>query len=322
MIQYYDPSRDEFFFDRHRSSFEAILYYYNTGGILRRPSNVDSELFLEEVKFFELGKDLILGLQNIDASAEEDRPLPRNLLKRKIWLLFEYPESSYQSRILAFISVLAVCISIFEFCIETLPDFQLVPIDLRQTVGHHPQDEGDSELSFADPFFFAETLCIMFFVFEYLIRALTCPNFFTFSKEISNVIDLVAILPYFLNLIYSLDEQQVENGGPVKENKAVSLTVLRIIRLVRVFRILKLSRHNRGLKVLGKTLKSSFRELGLLMFFLMVGVMVFSSVIFFAEAQYENTPFKSVPTGFWFGVVTMTTLGYGDLVPVGECNIN
>lgn len=61
----------------------------------------------------------------------------------------------------------------------------------------------------------------------------------------------------------------------------------RAIRLVRVFRIFKLSRHSKGLQILGLTLKASLRELALLMFFLFIGVVLFSSAVYYAEADSD-----------------------------------
>ena len=93
-----------------------------------------------------------------------------------------------------------------------------------------------------------------------------------------NMIDLVAIIPYFITLatIVAEKEEVIAPKAPVAPNKegnnqAMSLAILRVIRLVRVFRIFKLSRHSKGLQILGRTLKASMRELGLLMFFLFIG---------------------------------------------------
>ena len=56
-VRYFDPLRNEYFFDRNRPSFDAILYYYQSNGRLRRPVNVPLDVFTEEIKFFELGEE-------------------------------------------------------------------------------------------------------------------------------------------------------------------------------------------------------------------------------------------------------------------------
>lgn len=120
-----------------------------------------------------------------------------------------------------------------------------------------------------------------------------------------NIIDLVAIAPYFITLASDLSSTS-DDGD--QSNKGMSLAILRVIRLVRVFRIFKLSRHSKGLQILGQTLKASMRELGLLIFFLLIGVILFSSAVYFAEIDNKQSQFTSIPEAFWWAVVTMTTV--------------
>jgi hypothetical protein len=105
------------------------------------------------------------------------------------------------------------------------------------------------------------------------------------------------------------------------------------LRVFRVFRIFKFSRHSQGLRILGYTLKSCASELGFLVFSLAMAIIIFATVMFYAEKnvdgklkqsftilldffinlrfsiQYSGTNFTSIPAAFWYTIVTMTTLG-------------
>ena len=281
--RWYLASRNMLFFDRNRQAFEAILYYYQTGGILIRPPSVPMVLFAEEIAFFELGEEACLQVQMDEGYIQEaNRELPKNATLRKIWQLFECPDTSQAARLLALWSVFVIVLSITVFCIETLPQFR---------------KESDEE-----PWFSLELGCICWFTFEYVARFISSPSKWKFAKSFMNIIDLLAILPYFITL-------------SLNSNKSAPLSVLRVVRLVRVFRIFKLSRHSLGLRILGHTLKASVSELGMLIFFLILGVIVFSSAIFYCE-EGVNKEFISIPDAFWYSLVTMTTVGYGDKYPV------
>ncbi|KAK5935633.1 hypothetical protein CgunFtcFv8_020980 [Champsocephalus gunnari] len=308
-IRYFDPLRNEYFFDRNRPSFDAILYYYQSGGRLKRPANVPFDIFSEEVKFYELGEEAILKFREDEGFVkEEEKPLPEDEFKRQIWLLFEYPESSSPARGIAVVSVLVIVISIVIFCMETLPEFRDEKEYLQPRLNSTQPDHGFTP--FNDPFFIVETVCIIWFSFEITVRFFACPSKPVFFKNIMNTIDIVSILPYFITLGTDLAQHQ-ENG-----QQAMSFAILRIIRLVRVFRIFKLSRHSKGLQILGHTLRASMRELALLIFFLVIGVILFSSAVYFAEADEPSSQFTSIPDAFWWAVVTMTTVGYGDMKPI------
>ncbi|CAL8352579.1 unnamed protein product [Gadus morhua 'NCC'] len=312
--RYFDPLRNEYFFDRNRPSFDAILYYYQSGGRIRRPVNVPIDIFSEEIRFYQLGEEAMEKFREDEGFIkEEERILPNNEFQKQVWLLFEYPESSGPARGIAIVSVLVILISIVIFCLETLPEFR----DDKEARGATTLVNGTASSDggpnpFTDPFFIIETLCIIWFSFELLVRFFACPSKTVFSKNLMNVIDIVAIIPYFITLGTELAETSQSSGG----QQAMSLAILRVIRLVRVFRIFKLSRHSKGLQILGQTLKASMRELGLLIFFLFIGVILFSSAVYFAEADDPSSSFTSIPDAFWWAVVTMTTVGYGDMHPV------
>lgn len=203
---------------------------------------------------------------------------------------------------------------------ETLPEFR---DELDQVISTTAQPFNRTEslsgeslfggqpTPFNDPFFVIETACIAWFFFELCVRFFACPSKREFFNNLMNIIDVISIIPYFITLVTELATTPQESTG-----QNMSLAILRIIRLVRVFRIFKLSRHSKGLQILGQTLKASMRELGLLIFFLFIGVILFSSAIYFAEVDEPTTQFVSIPDGFWWAVVTMTTVGYGDMCPV------
>ncbi|KAF6773319.1 hypothetical protein AHF37_06522 [Paragonimus kellicotti] len=354
--RYYDSLRNEYFFDRNRPSFDAILYYYQSGGRLRRPVNVPIDVFTEEIQFYEIDEDAIEKYRDDEGFIREEvKVLPENELQRKIWLLFEYPESSMPARVIAVISILVIILSIVIFCIETLPHFKhykvitlekyessvvdQMPVgsNISQTetelttippdqydqntfennnclTNQHPLEcliiTDDDSPGIEDPFFLVETVCIVWFTFDLLVRFASSPEKLVFFRNIMNFIDIVAIIPYFITLGTMLAE------ASRTQNQAMSLAILRVIRLVRVFRIFKLSRHSKGLQILGQTLKASTRELGLLVFFLLICVILFSSAVYFAEIDSDRTYFRSIPDAFWWAVVTMTTVGYGDMRPV------
>ncbi|XP_028652112.2 potassium voltage-gated channel subfamily A member 10 [Erpetoichthys calabaricus] len=326
-MEYFDPMRNEYFFDRNRPSFDGILYYYQSGGKVRRPANVPIDVFADEIIFYELGTEAMEQFREDEGFIKEvEVPLPSNEIHRQFWLLFEYPESSNAARGIALVSIFVIVVSIIIFCLETLPEFRddrdylvedpdlfnLTEDDSFETTAPPmPSQRSPRSTAFSDPFFVIETACIVWFFFELSVRFFVCPSKQEFFRNIMNIIDVVSIIPYFVTLITELVATPEPSSG-----QTMSLAILRIIRLVRVFRIFKLSRHSKGLQILGQTLKASMRELGLLIFFLFIGVILFSSAVYFAEVDEPQTQFTSIPDGFWWAVVTMTTVGYGDMCPI------
>ena len=141
---------------------------------------------------------------------------------------------------------------------------------------------------------------LTFFTVELFLRIVTTPNKILFIRNYQNWIDFLSVVPSYLLLIFP-------------ENAWIQHLV--IIRLLRVFKFFKLSY---GLQVLLHTLKGSLHELTLLLLILLIPVVIFSSLVYAFEfgLYKENPKFNSIPRSFWWCLITMATVGYGDLVPV------
>ena len=310
-IRYWDAKRKEYFFDRYRPTFPSILYYYQSGGRLKRPVEVPVDIFIEELEFFELGDSVIEQFKISEGFIVEDENfvVPEGMCMRKIWETFEYPDSSILAKILAIISVIFILTSVASFCLETLPQFHNDTCTEVVSVVNETTVVTESYPNYLNPFFIVESCCITWFVIELVMRTISCPCKLTFIKSWLNWIDLASILPYFLFLIIFFISHTCTTNS-----KSAFLSVLRVLRVIRVF---KLSKHSVGLKILGKTLQMSLSELTMFALFLGIGVISFAAAIYYAESQEDHLFFTSIPDAFWWAVVSMTTVGYGDVYPTG-----
>ena len=306
--RFWDSRRNEFFIDRHRPSFQAVLYYYQSGGRLRRPIEVPEDIFLEELEFYLLGEETIREYKEKEGFLlEQQRTLPKVEWQRRIWLFCEEPDSSMYAKVFAVVSVICILISIINFCMETLPSFKR-PRCVNQTMS-----DGVTYMmlpNYRDAFFIVESVCVTWFTIEFIFRFISCPSKLVFIKNIMNIFDILAIVPYFITLI-----TEAAATGPCTNAKKGGSFIF--IRVLRVFRVFKLSKHSQGLRILGLTIKTSLRELGMFFFFLIVAMVIFSAAAYYAEQGEPNTQLDSIPGAFWWAIVTMTTVGYGDVTPVG-----
>ena len=157
-----------------------------------------------------------------------------------------------------------------------------------------------------DAFFYVECVCNAWFTFELFIRFLSCPDILHFIRSSVNIIDFIATLSFYIDLGLSHLASHLENAD-----------VLEFFSIIRILRLFKLTRHSSGLKILLQTFRASAKELMLLVFFLVLGIIIFASLVYYAEriAPNPDNDFNSIPLGLWWALVTMTTVGYGDMVP-------
>lgn len=169
-----------------------------------------------------------------------------------------------------------IILSLISFSLETLPDLSEEFRNILKKI---------------------EFITILIFTIEYLLRLFTVDNKFKFIFSFYGIIDLLAILPFYLSF-------------------GIDLRSIRIFRLFRLFRIFKMLRFNKAIQHLLKAFKSIKEEL--ILFFVMSSFLLFlSSVgIYYFENTAQPEIFKSVFHSFWWAIATFTTVGYGDIYPI------
>lgn len=222
------------------------------------------------------------------------------------------------------ISMFFVCLSIAVFCLETYEKFR-VPINDKvkpinktgmylkeSTTGDFcikTSTELKYEFSDTQPHIVMQIMdyiCAAYFTTEYTIRIFFAPKKFKFIRQPLNVIDIFCLIPHLIAIILVTINPNDSTSQLFK-----SMLALRTVRILRVFKLMK---HYSAFNILVYTIKVSIKELMLMIIFLLTGVLIFASVIFYVES--EN--FENIPIGIWWALVTMTTVGYGDKVPKSE----
>lgn len=174
-----------------------------------------------------------------------------------------------------FIQVLIIA-SLISFSISTLPDLS---------------DKAHKTLEIF------EAVSVIIFSIEYLLRVITAKNPLNYIFSFYGIIDLAAILPFYLS-------------------KGLDLRSLRVLRLFRLFRLLKLVRYSNALKRLARAFILAREELIIFSIASVFFLFLSAAGIYFFENPVQPDKFSSIFSSLWWAVVSLTTVGYGDLYPI------
>ncbi|XP_040896438.1 potassium voltage-gated channel subfamily V member 2-like [Toxotes jaculatrix] len=322
----YSVCKNEFFFDRDPAFFHHICHFYTSGvlWVIREMCPINFE---EEIAYWGLSlKDTqrcccIVFEEKVD-EVKDDLKVERELMaeievkyddecfkdmifgnvRKTLWNIVENPYSSSLAKAFTVLSNFFVLFSIMAMTLNTVEELQVY------------RSNGKTHMEWV------EIITIVFFTFEYLIRLVTTPNIIMFLKSGLNFVDMVAVMPYFFQIIFEAftDTEDVNTHEDLKAMARVSKFshVLKVVKLLRVFRILKLARHSTGMKAFGFTLRQCYQQASCLLLFIAMGIFTFSALLHSAERDTEGSPISSIPYAWWWAAVSISTVGYGDVVPV------
>nr|XP_057907399.1 potassium voltage-gated channel subfamily G member 1 isoform X2 [Doryrhamphus excisus] len=325
----YDVARNEFFFDRSPCAFRTILTFLRAGK-LRSLREMCALSFREELLYWGVPEESLEWccrrrlqrrleeLEAVERAAEEDQ-LPRDpnesdsegrpaesrlsAFMAELRDMVERPHSGLPGKIFACLSVLFVTITAVNLSISTMPAMRR-------------EEEAGTCSQMCYNIFIVETVCVAWFSLEFSLRFIQDRSKLSFLRQPLNLIDVLAILPYYITLLVdaaSTAERRPASGTSYLDKVGL---VLRVLRALRILYVMRLARHSLGLQTLGLTARRCTREFGLLLLFLCVAIALYSPLLYLMENEMAAAPeFTSIPATYWWAVITMTTVGYGDMVP-------
>ncbi|VDI00093.1 Hypothetical predicted protein [Mytilus galloprovincialis] len=335
--KHFRSNKKEYFFDRDPAMFKAILNYLRTGE-LHMPPYMCGPAAKLELEFWGIPDSIIerccythynaynstlraLNRLEKDRHGSFDYPVDTHTTRKmskwkrirsKASIILNHPERSKSAKVYGMVSLLVVAISILSFLAETHPSIQVkrtvydVSFVYNATTNLTTNSTTEKEVIMPHPVLdIIDHSCMAFFTIEYILRVVLSLRRLVYVRSLMGIIDLFALLPDYIQLIMFSISKHLAHSSFTR-----IITILKITRILRIFRLV---RHVPGLWILVYTLKASLRELLLMVAFLFVGMLIFSSLIYYVD---DREIFTSIPHSFWWALITMTTVGYGDMYPV------
>ncbi|MBU79590.1 MAG: ion transporter [Flavobacteriales bacterium] len=154
-------------------------------------------------------------------------------------------------------------------------------------------------LNYSDFLNISEWIITIVFSIEYILRLMCVKKPFKFIISLYGIIDLLSIIPKYISILFFGTQY---------------LGALRALRLLRVFRILKMTRYIGESNTLMKALIASRAKVGVFIFSVLVICIIFGTLMYMIEP--DESGFTSIPEGIYWSIVTLTTVGYGDIAPI------
>ena len=282
--KFYDLARDELVFpDRNKEIFNAILFFYQAE-ILSRPQHVPLKIFAEEIKFFELtsySSEFDVGKDKTEVFCDENAA---NSFRARLWNFLENPKSK-PGCVFAKFNQLLLFVWIIMLCVET---------EIEPEVSWKKREKSC--------WFIIDTFFVLWFTADYLLHIVTAPHLTRYVCSAEGLVDLVTVLPYYLELL-------------AKHATGIFPPQLQVLRFMRIFRIFKASRRSGSFRILVGTLASSAHDFPIWLLLILMHIFCFSSFLYFIEQEVGNPQLSNIPDAMWFTVITMCAVGYGDVVP-------
>lgn len=144
----------------------------------------------------------------------------------------------------------------------------------------------------------AEWSFTILFTIEYVFRLMCVRKPWLYARSFLGIVDLISILPSYISLMYT---------------GAETLLIIRVLRVLRIFRIFKLAEYLGEAEALVKAMRSSRKKIMVFLYTIFLFVVIFGSIMYLVEG--EESGFTSIPRSVYWAIITLTTVGYGDIVP-------